>query len=274
MRYSWKDGWLCLAAALQLAATIAWAGRFDRLGWAANAGALAAMLLVFYFNPIVVTHNFLHCPFFRWEWLNRLFAVANSVNLGLPQILYKYHHLTHHKYNNDPVRDGTTKDPSSTFRYGKRGRQEHFVPYCALGLFRDGTTSAFLEVKRKRELPQFFAELAASAAALVFWATFGWRWLVFGYLPLFYFGWFLAHLENYYEHFNATDAGARFANSVSYYGPLYNVFMFNEGYHQEHHVNPQTHWTGRPAIRERYRAELRGARAHAAKVPPLLGFLD
>ena len=57
---------------------------------------------------------------------NRAFAIVNSANLFLPQVLYKYHHLTHHQYANDPVRNGTTLDPSSTYRYGRNGRQEGF----------------------------------------------------------------------------------------------------------------------------------------------------
>src|SRR5690606_28174865 len=108
-----------------------------------------------YYNPIVVTHNFLHTPFFENKKINNLFAVFNSINLGLPQILYKYHHFNHHAYNNDLIKNNTTLDPSSTYRFGKNGRQENVFLYCGLSLFRDGTTFAFMEVKKKNKMKQF-----------------------------------------------------------------------------------------------------------------------
>jgi fatty acid desaturase len=43
------------------------------------------------------------------------------MNMGLPQIIYKYHHLNHHRFNN------SLEDPSSTFLYGKNGQQEHHI---------------------------------------------------------------------------------------------------------------------------------------------------
>ena len=88
-------------------------------------------------------------------------------------------------------------------------------------------------------------------------------------MPIFYSGWFLAHVENYYEHFGASPEN-RLANSVSYYGPIYNFLFCNEGYHQEHHLRPQMHWTSRPKVRQ----QLISTKKVVSKFPPLLGFLD
>jgi len=38
-------------------------------------------------------------------------------------------------------------------------------------------------------------------------------------------------------------------DSVSHYGRFYNLVTFNDGYHQEHHLSPATHWSQMPAIR-------------------------
>src|SRR5262245_25591150 len=215
-RYSRGDFALACIAAGQFAATTAWAFTFHRLSLGWNLAAFAVITYAFYYNPVVVTHNFLHTPFFRRRAANRAFAIFNSANLFLPQVLYKYHHLTHHQYANDPVRNGTTLDPSSTYRYGRQGRQEGFVRYCALSLLRDGGTGhAFREAMRHGQRAQFALELAAVLIAGAIWIAIDWRWMLFAYVPMFYFGWFLALLENYFEHHRASDHDSRLADSVS-----------------------------------------------------------
>ncbi len=273
-RHSPRDSLLVLIAAAQFAAMTAWAVRFERLPLAANFVLFVALSYVFYYNPIVVTHNFLHTPFFRRRWMNRAFPVLNSANLFLPQVLYKYHHLIHHQYANDPVRNGTTLDPSSTYRYGKGGRQEGFFSYSALGLFRDGTSSAYREAIGHGQRSQFWMELAAIVVTAVLWVAIDWKWFLIAFAPTFYAGWFLALLENYYEHHRATDPDSRLADSVSYYGRWYNLMMFNEGYHQEHHLKPHLHWTHRPEVHSDWKDKLKEAGAYEARKPPLLGFLD
>ncbi len=274
-RYSRKDGILVLIAILQLALLVFWCLNFGKTSFFQDTVLLVVSALLFYFNPIVITHNFLHCPFFKKSSLNSYFAVINSMNFGLPQILYKFHHLTHHKFNNDPVYEGTTKDPSSTFRFGHDGEQEHFISYCALGLFRDGTSIAYRQATAKSsDKTQFLLELAAVFLFHGLMIYINWLWYFSCYILVFYIGWFLAHLENYYEHYAATDPQNRFANSVSYYHRGYNFLMFNEGFHQEHHIKPAVHWTQRPKVRKRFIHELKDNGAYAANYPPLLGFLD
>jgi fatty acid desaturase len=274
-RYSSRDLVLVVLAAGQFAATTAWALAFHRLSLAWNLVAFAVITFAFYYNPIVITHNFLHTPFFRRRPFNQAFSVLNSANLFLPQVLYKYHHLTHHQYANDPVQNGTTLDPSSTYRYGRNGRQEGFVRYCALSLFRDGGTGhAFREAMRHGQQAQFAMELGVIAIVAAIWLAIDWRWVLLAYVPTFYFGWFLALLENYFEHHRASNQQNRFADSVSYYGPWYNNLMFNEGYHQEHHLKPHLHWTRRPQVHQELQSQIKQAGAYEARLPPLLGFLD
>jgi fatty acid desaturase len=273
-RYSPRDVFLLAIAVGQFVAMTAWAIAFDELSLGWNVALVVVMSYVFYYNPIVVTHNFLHTPFFRGKVLNRAFPIFNSANLFLPQVLYKYHHLIHHQYANDPVRNGTTLDPSSTFRYGKDGQQEGFFTYSALGLFRDGTSNAYKEAIEHGQRSQFWMELVAIVVTAAIWIAIDWRWVVFAFAPTFYLGWFLALLENYYEHHRATSPDNRLADSVSYYGRWYNLMMFNEGYHQEHHLKPHLHWTRRPQVHAEWRDKIKEAGAYEARNPPLLGFLD
>ncbi len=59
------------------------------------------------------------------------------------------------------------------------------------------------------------------------------------YAPAYLAGLGLCWLHGYYEH--ARDA-------TSYYGRLYNLVFFNDGYHIEHHANPGEHWTRLPRL--------------------------
>jgi fatty acid desaturase len=273
-RYSHWDAVLAIVPISQYVATIAWAFTFEHLPWQWNVVIFPLLALAFYFNPIVVVHNFLHCPFFAWNPLNRAFAAFNSANLGLPQVLYKHHHMIHHRYGNDPVKNGTTLDPTSTFRYGREGQQEDAVSYSGLSLFRDTAAYAYTESVRSGDRAQLFLEMGFNLVGYALLIAIDWKWFLLAYMPLLYAGWFLAHMENYFEHHRARDPGDRFANSVSYYPAWYNRLMFNEGFHQEHHIEPGRHWSERPAVGERYRTRIVTAGAHEARFPPLLGFLD
>ena len=120
-RHSRLDALPTLFALAQWPLMLAWAAHAEALPPAAHAALILPAALLFYTNPIVITHNFLHTPFFAWRPLNVAFSVFNSGNLMLPQCLYRHHHLLHHRFNNDPIVDGTTRDPSSTFRFGRDG---------------------------------------------------------------------------------------------------------------------------------------------------------
>jgi fatty acid desaturase len=274
-RHSRKDFFLFLTALAQLASLFAWCLNFNSISTLTNILIGLGSTILFYFNPIVVTHNFLHCPFFKIDYLNKAFGIINSMNFGLPQILYKHHHIAHHQHNNDQKNNHTTKDPSSTYRFGKNGRQEHFIPYCGLGLFRDGTEIAFKSaIQKKSDALQLLLQTLSSIVFHGVLIYLNWQWYLVCYAPVFYFGWFLAHMENYYEHFKATDTKNRFSNSVSYYNRFYNFLMFNEGYHQEHHIQPSIHWTKRPEVKNRFYDKMKSENVYVAKFPPLLGFLE
>jgi Fatty acid desaturase len=85
-------------------------------------------------------------------------------------------------------------------------------------------------------------ELAVhTALVLLLWmATFAAAPLFFlsVYLPGWAAGLLLCAAHGYYEHAHGT---------TSHYGWIYNLLLFNDGYHAEHHANPTTHWTQLPA---------------------------
>jgi len=248
--HSTKDAWLIGLALTEFAVIVGTALMFDRLpGWGViSAAALSVFLNCTNFQCIA--HNFVHTPFFARAGLHRPFSVFNSLILGLPQTLYRYHHLNHHAYNNNApdAATGTTRDRSSTYRFSRQpGRPESLVRYAFIGPLRADVSALYAEARRHREAGLVWTEVTALigfwAALIMFRPTF----VVF-LLPTWYLGHVAAYAENYLEHHGAIP-GNRLADSVSSYGRAYNLIWFNNGYHQEHHCRPHVHWSRVPALR-------------------------
>ena len=202
-------------------------------------------------NYMCIAHSFIHHPFFSSRLLNKAFSVLSSLSLQAPQTLYRAHHLEHHRHNNDRADPltGRTRDGSSTYRYGRpRGAEEHVLAYALIGPLRVDYSYLYGRARKRGDAALTWTETAAIAVYMLVLGISNWRGLVFFYLPVLYVGQVFALVHNYCEHHGAI-AGNRLTNSVSCYGRLYNLFWFNEGYHQEHHFRPTVHWTKLPAVR-------------------------
>jgi len=286
---------LCLSLAqfvVMVFLAISWE-RLSLIGWAVSFMLLVAMTV---YNIIVVSHLFTHTPWFNSPLLNRLVSMLNSVNIGQSVQAYQLTHVrNHHRYNNDlKGPDGKTKDSSSTFRDAAGGEHASLLRYAVFGagetltsvgrallsitrLWRVGAHEQELlslctrsATTRARELRQIQLDRMAHFVALGFFAVLSWKWFVFCYLPAFAVSLMLVNVQNYYEHYGAAPQN-KYANSVSYYGRLYNLLTFNDGYHQEHHLRPLTHWTQMPRVRREFREELNEVERIVSPVPAMLG---
>ncbi|HEY7651421.1 MAG TPA: fatty acid desaturase [Methylomirabilota bacterium] len=248
-RHTWRDARLVAASAIQLAFNVWLAATWDRRGWTELLWLWLAGAVLFWYNAVVVTHNFLHTPWFEREPLNRIYAAMDSVSLGVPVTLCRFHHLNHHRYGNDPPDAlGRTQDHSSTYRFGRDGRPARALSYALLGLFRGGTAEAWRAAVHGRERGRLLVELAAVGIGIAGYLALCWQFVLLFLIPVFYAGSVLGILTNYYQH--GGGPGRSWPNAVSHYGRLYNWLCCNEGYHREHHRRPGVHWTERPALRE------------------------
>lgn len=103
------------------------------------------------------------------------------------------------------------------------------------------------------------ASFVETAAVLVSWlaaAVLVPQFWVAIYLPGYALGLALCFLQGYFEHSPRT---------ASYYGKLYNACFFNDGYHVEHHVAPNAHWT---------EVARNGKRERSSGFPPVLRWLE
>ncbi|HEY7326389.1 MAG TPA: fatty acid desaturase [Gemmataceae bacterium] len=73
---------------------VALAGVHGALLWAAPVAPVVALGV--WWNSNTIAHNHIHTPFFRVQFLNRLFALYLSLLLGIPQSIWRGRHLAHH----------------------------------------------------------------------------------------------------------------------------------------------------------------------------------
>jgi len=249
---------------------------FHSLSWWVLVPSFLAILWSYCWNLQCISHNFIHNPYFTNIWLNRAYSVLETFALGVPHILYHHYHLNHHWGDNDAIGpDGTTRDWSSIYRYGKNGQPENFWKYILISFFRVEVGPVVQRVIRhgRAHIWQCVVETAVLAAFFVTMAVVDWRFFVYFYLPSYYLGWVLSYAEGYLEHYGC-QPGNPFANSVSSYNRLYNFFWFNNGYHQEHHWDPKTHWTRMDKLREQIKLQMRANRTRILRGPHLTGFIE
>jgi fatty acid desaturase len=261
-----------------------------------RAAGFAFLVVMMVYNIIIVSHLFTHAAWFNSPRLNRLVSMLNSVNIGQSVQAYELTHVrNHHRYNNDAQGpDGKTKDLSSTFRDGTGGEHTGAFHYAFFGavetlvsvgralssvtrLWRVGaherellTLCAKSAAKRNWELRRLQLDRMVHFLTLCLFLTISWKWVLLCYLPAFFLALMLVNVQNYYEHYGAAPE-SRYTNSVSYYGPLYNLLTFNDGYHQEHHLRPLAHWTQMPKVKREHHDKLDQVERIVSPVPAILG---
>ncbi len=279
--------------------TLLLAFTWEAMALPAKIGSAGLVALLIWYNAIVVTHVFMHVPWFTNEHFNRFVSLLNTINTGQSvQADFFLHVRNHHRFNNDQKRsDGTTGDVSSTYRRGTSGNHQAVLPYAiggsletlsdrakdvkrSLRLWKVSDDEELLRTlasrsqgRRAVELRQIQAERAVLLFVTAIYLLISWRWAILCYLPGFFVGLTLVNVQNYYRHYGA-HPGDRCRDSVSYYGRLYNILTFNDGYHQEHHLSPGSHWTRLPAVRDRETTRLDSKRRIVSPVPAVIGFLD
>ena len=295
-KYSRRDFFMLALSIAQFVVTLFLAVRWEE--WS-TFGRVASSLLITamtVYNIIVVSHLFTHTHWFNSPLLNSLVSTFNSVNIGQSVQAYQLTHVrNHHRYNNDRQGpDGKTKDASSTFRDGTGDEHVGALRYAVFGavesllsighsllgvtrLWRVGEHEQELlflasktPARRARELRQIQLDRLAQVMAIGMFLAISWIWFLLCYLPAFFVSLALVNIQNYYEHYGALPESA-YANSVSYYGRVYNLLTFNDGYHQEHHLRPLTHWTQMPKVREACGFKLNEVERIVSPVPALLG---
>jgi fatty acid desaturase len=295
-KYTPLDAAMLTLSVGQFVTTLLLAAHWERstpIGWL---GSFVLLVFMMVYNIIVISHLFTHTPWFDSQLLNGLVSMLNSVNIGQSVQAYQLTHVrNHHRYSNDRKGpDGKTKDLSSTFQDGVGDEHATLFRYAFLGAVSTllSVGRALLSVirlwrvderepdllrlasespaRRVKELRQVRLDRMAHFMAVCLFLAVSWKWTLICYLPAFYLALALVNVQNYFEHYGASPEN-NYANSVSYYGRLYNLLAFNDGYHQEHHLRPQAHWRDMPMVRRKYSDKLDQAERIISPVPAILG---
>ncbi|MBF5040275.1 fatty acid desaturase [Methylophilus sp. 13] len=248
---------------------------FDRLPWYANVllGLVYAVSISWNINGI--SHNFIHNPYFKSEFLNRIFSLLESVTMVFSQTFYDAVHKRHHIGNSDrPDANGNTIDWLSIYRYGSNGEPENVWAYTFKSYFRDDPAEIYREIKKRNPgLARFgvFEILCAILLVLVGFVL-NWKFMLF-MVPFYYLGHCLSSLNGWYEHWRGNPE-LPIAWGVSSYSKLYNLIWFNNGYHAEHHYRPKHHWTKMHELHLQIADKQKEAGVHVITWSHGLGFLQ
>ncbi len=243
--HSALDGWLVILAIFQFAILLFTVICFGHVSYWITLGSAVVSAALLCTNYFTIGHNFVHNPFFTSKTGNSLFSCFNSILIGAPVTLHRYYHFNHHRYDNAPIdsKTGERGDIGSTYRFGQTtGSEEPLLRYALLSYFRNDVPYLVRLALKKRHHGQMMADALSIA---LFLSIMGWLnlpGLLFVYFPLWFVGNVATQAQNYLEHHGGI-AGDRHRNAVSCYSRWYNLIWFNNGYHQEHHLRPQVHWT-------------------------------
>jgi fatty acid desaturase len=195
---------------------------------------LSALLLCL--SVHVSIHEAVHHPgLARFPLSGAVFTLV----MGLPFQGYRWHHFNHHRWNN------ALDDYSSTWRATPDGPRPWPLWRYVLGwprqLVRSGLAmraahaAGEVPAATHRAIRREQATLLLLLAAL---AVFAPRIAVL-YVALVYAGWSLISLQNFGQHPPRVYGND---TPTSYYSPLYNLVLFRNGFHAEHHEEPNLPW--------------------------------
>ncbi len=223
----------------------------------------------------VLSHNHNHCPVFNGRLANVSYGAWLSFFYGFPTFAWvPTHNQNHHRFLNG---DG---DVTRTSRHSARDSllglltyplassrfQLPLVSRCARLALRGKSPlrtrvwveSLSLLLGHGGALWLFFA-VHGSRGALIYAAALGLPALLAAY-------WMM--LTNYLQHVGC-DPSSAYDHSRNFVSPVYNWFVFDNGFHTVHHQHPGLHWS-------RYRALHRLTASRMApelNQPSLLGFV-
>src|SRR4051794_33353883 len=223
-----------------------------------------------------IGHNFIHNPFFRSPFLNRIFGIVQSIACSHSQTYYDAVHMQHHKGNADrPNDDGETIDWISIYKHGHDGEAENPWSYVFLSVFRDNPAAIRRELGKRGNHDLFWGnmELAFFATNLFVLFVLNWRYVLFFLLPFIYLGHCFSYLNGYFRHYGG-NPDKPVAWGVSSYGKIYNWLFFYNGYHAEHHFRPKVHWTKMDKFRRSIEDLQKREGVRTIKHAHMLGFLD
>jgi fatty acid desaturase len=209
---------------------------------------LAPLLLYCSYLSGVLTHNHGHVPVFRDARANLAYGAWLSIFYGFPILSWlPTHNQNHHLHRNGPG------DVTATSRHEPDALWSALTYPPASSYWQLPELRRFLKTALSSR--SYRARLVCESAAL-FAGHGGALWLAVAChgagkgvliyvaalgLPAFMATYWMM-LTNYLQHIGC-DAASEHDHSRNFVSPLFNWFVFDNGYHTVHHEHPTTHWS-------------------------------
>ena len=207
--------------------------------WPVRVGGWCALSLLA-FQQAVSVHNFCHVKPFRHASANRLFGVWLSVMSGSPASLFVPGHVeTHHRA------------PESAIDALRTNQMAYARPWMNLVLFfptvlpgvirNDSRYMAAQRQKRSSVYYHYRTEMVVLHAFMVAQLVVDWRMLLV-YVATTTVGKAMIVTLNLLQH-EGCDVESKFNGARNFTGPILNYLLFDNGFHQVHHMYPGLHWS-------------------------------
>ena len=226
-------------------------------------------------------HECTHRTPFRTGWINEAVGHTCAVVLVQPFLWFRYFHLAHHRFTNDPERDPEVDGAE------KPGTWPALLWHLsAIGYWRAKATVLLANALGRagapylppRALPRIRREARIILALLVLAATTlaAWPWLFWLWPGPLLFGFPVLRLYLLAEHARCPAVADMFENTrTTLTNRVVRFLAWNMPYHAEHHAMPAVPFHRLPALHERARRHLKtvepGYAAFAARHARTMG---
>lgn len=195
-------------------------------------------------NIFLAIHEITHNLAFKSIRANRILAIVANLPIGIPYAMtFKPYHIEHHKHLGE---DGIDTDMPTKYELWCLNNVLGKAFFATFQLLFYALRPGLVRVQRLG--PWHFANIGLQLAfdALLYEAC-GRSWTPLLYLLMSSF--FAGSLHPMAGHFIAEHYmfSQIQQETWSYYGPL-NIFLYNVGYHNEHHDFPSVPWTRLPEL--------------------------
>lgn len=201
-----------------------------------------------------ITHNHNHLRVWTNKWLNYFQDYWLTLFYGFPVFAWiPTHNKNHHKFNN---KEG---DYTITYRVSERNNLLTLLSYPTISSYwQQFAIKDFLKRNFDKNRKRFWYYISQyvvlglwiGAALLIDWQ----KALLYIVLPQ-QVALFTVLVFNYLQHVGA-DELSKWEHSRDMVSPIFNVFVFNNGYHTVHHDHPGVHWSKCPEEHEKIKDNL------------------
>ena len=205
-------------------------------------------------------HNHSHRPIFTSHFVNRWFGRFWTFSGGWPSFFWEYCHVTVHHANLLSDDDWTLpkKNSDGSFENFQLYLFTHWPWRLSQHLWKALTARQGLRRRSLRELTIFLALWSIPFFIDPLMAL--WLWV----LPHWIANAFVMNSGMYVQHAGCVPKtpAKPVSHSTVFVSNLFNLTMFNIGFHSEHHDHPRIHWSELPELHERLKRDLIDGGAH------------